>query len=86
MATFLVLLAAFLVVNVLGGLVRALHGPTRADRALAATLVGTTGAATLLLLAEALGLPALRDLALVVVLVAAVPIAVFRHRVRQEAA
>jgi multicomponent Na+:H+ antiporter subunit F len=70
-------LAFFLLLNVFGGLVRVLRGPTAADRMLAAQLFGTTGVAILLLLAEGLGQPALRDVALVFALLAAVAAAVF---------
>ena len=69
--------AIFLLLNVLGGLVRILVGPARGDRMLAAQLFGTTGAAIILLLAEGLGRPALRDIALVVVLLAVINTVVF---------
>jgi multicomponent Na+:H+ antiporter subunit F len=85
MSGFLLALALFLVLNILAGLVRALRGPTPADRILASTLLGTTGAATLLLLAEATASPALRDVALVFVLVAPVPVVVFRRRLAADA-
>lgn len=62
--------ALFLFLNIVAGLVRVMRGPTNADRMLAAQLFGTTGVATLLLLAEAQGLPALRDVALVFALLA----------------
>jgi multicomponent Na+:H+ antiporter subunit F len=55
-----------------GGLVRVLLGPTRTDRMLTVQLFGTTGVAILLLLAELLSLPDLRDVALVFALLAAV--------------
>ncbi len=76
----LVAIALFLVLNIAAALARVLRGPTAADRVLAAALLGTTGVATLLLLAEALDRPELRDLALVFSLVAPVPVAVFRRR------
>jgi multicomponent Na+:H+ antiporter subunit F len=69
--------AIFLLLNVLGGLIRILIGPTRGDRMLAAQLFGTTGVAIILLLAEALERPALRDIALVVVLLAVINTVVF---------
>jgi multicomponent Na+:H+ antiporter subunit F len=72
--------ALFLLLNLVGGLLRILRGPTRADRMLAAQLFGTTGVAILLLLAEASGRAALRDVALVFALLAAVNTVVFvRH-------
>jgi multicomponent Na+:H+ antiporter subunit F len=75
--TLYVAVAIFLLLNVLGGLVRILIGPSRGDRMLAAQLFGTTGVAIILLLAEALDRPALRDVALVVVLLAVVNTVVF---------
>lgn len=54
------------------GLVRVMRGPKRADRMLAAQLLGTTSVAILLILAHALDQPALRDVALIFALLAAV--------------
>ncbi|TKB28661.1 pH regulation protein F [Desulfopila sp. IMCC35006] len=56
---------------------RVVHGPTNADRMLAAQLFGTTAVAILLLLAQAYGIPALRDVALVFALLAAVTAVAF---------
>jgi multicomponent Na+:H+ antiporter subunit F len=75
--TLYVAIAIFLLLNVLGGLIRILIGPSRGDRMLAAQLFGTTGVAIILLLAEALEQPALRDIALVVVLLAVINTVVF---------
>lgn len=72
-------LASFLLLNVVVGLLRVLRGPTPADRMLAAQLFGTTGVATLLLLAPAFG-PALNDIALVFALLAAVTVIAFVRR------
>jgi multicomponent Na+:H+ antiporter subunit F len=72
--------ALFLLLNVLVGLVRVLLGPTPADRMLAAQLFGTTGVAIMLLLAQALRAPALRDVALVLALLSAVAVAAFVRR------
>jgi multicomponent Na+:H+ antiporter subunit F len=72
-----VALAGFLLLTLLGGLARILRGPTRGDRMLAAQLFGTTGVAILLVLAEALQAPALRDVSLAFVLLALVNTAVF---------
>jgi multicomponent Na+:H+ antiporter subunit F len=69
--------AAFLLLTLVGGLARILRGPTRGDRMLSAQLFGTTGVAILLLLAEALDRPALRDVALAFVLLAVVNAAMF---------
>ena len=65
-------IALFLLLNLLAGLGRVHHGPGAADRMLAALLFGTTTVAVLLLLAEAMALPALRDVALLLVLLAAI--------------
>jgi multicomponent Na+:H+ antiporter subunit F len=70
-------IAGFLLLTLLGGLARILNGPTRGDRILAAQLFGTTGVAILLVLAEAVQVPALRDVALAFVLLALVNTAVF---------
>lgn len=80
MNVLLVLLAAFLLANMLAGLARIWRGPTPADRLLAAQLFGTTGVATLLVLANALSMPALRDVALVLALLAATASVVFVRR------
>ncbi len=74
-------LALFLMLNVAAGLLRILRGPTAADRMLAAQLFGTTGVAILLLLAEAQAVPALRDVALVFALLAALATVAFVKRV-----
>lgn len=65
-------LAVFLLANLLAALVRALRGPTAADRMLAALLFGTTGVGVLLLLANAGGGMTLLDVALVLALLAAI--------------
>jgi multicomponent Na+:H+ antiporter subunit F len=51
------------------GLVRLLHGPTAADRMMAAQLLGTGGIAGMLLLANASESPAVVDVALVLAVV-----------------
>lgn len=66
------IVAVFLLINVAGGLLRVLIGPRRGDRMLAAQLFGTAGVAIILLLAEAMERPGLRDVALVMVLLAVV--------------
>jgi len=70
-------LAVFLLLNLGAGMWRVLRGPTSADRMLAAQLFGTTAVAILLLLAEASGGAALRDVALVFALLAAVTAVAF---------
>ena len=73
-------LASFLLLNILAGMWRVLRGPTIADRMLAAQLFGTTTVAILLLLAQASENAALRDVALVFALLAAVTAVAFVRR------
>lgn len=73
-------LALFLLLNLVGGMWRVLRGPTAADRMLAAQLFGTTAVAVLLVLAQASGSAALRDVALVFALLAAVTAVTFVRR------
>ncbi len=73
-------LAVFLLLTLVAGLWRILQGPTPADRMLAAQLFGTTAVATLLLLAQALNQPALRDIALVLALLAIITAVAFVKR------
>lgn len=81
MQTLYLVISAFLILNVAAGLVRVLRGPTAADRMLAAQLFGTTGVATLLLLAEAQHVAALRDVGLVFSLLAVLATVAFVKRV-----
>lgn len=74
-------IAVFLLANLLVALVRVVRGPTDPDRLLAALLFGSTGVAVLLLLAEAQAAPALADVALVFALLAAVTGVAFARRV-----
>lgn len=71
------ILALFILLNLLAGIVRVLKGPTLQDRMLTAQLFGTTGVAILLILAQATGVSALRDVALVFALLGAVAIVAF---------
>ena len=80
MSQFYIGVALFLLLNLAAGLWRVMRGPTAADRMLAAQLLGTTGTAIALLLAEAMELPALRDVALIYSLLAAVAISTFVKR------
>jgi len=80
MQTLYLSMALFLLINLLAGMWRILHGPTAADRMLAAQLFGTTAVAVLLLLAETWGSAALRDVALVFALLAAVSAVAFVQR------
>ena len=77
-------LAVFVLLNLAAGMWRILRGPTAADRMLAAQLFGTTAVAVLVLLAQAYGAPALRDVALVFALLAAVTAVAFVRRAWPE--
>jgi len=72
--------AVLILISVLVGLVRIFKGPTGADRMLAAQLLGTGGVAILLILAFAMQMPALLDVALVYSLLAATAMVVFVRR------
>ena len=73
-------IAAFILLNLLIGLVRILRGPTRADRMLAAQLFGTTCVAMLLLLAQGFGSSTFQNMALVYSLLAAMATVAFIKR------
>ncbi len=77
MSAFLAVAALVLVVTLCGGLVRVVLGPTPFDRLMAAQLMGTTGIATLLVLAEVVHVPALVDVAVIFALLAAVTVVAF---------
>ncbi|GAB3538760.1 hypothetical protein GCM10027343_05260 [Noviherbaspirillum agri] len=78
MSALSLMLALFLLANLLVALVLVVRGPTSADRLLAALLFGTTGVAVLLLLAQGNG--PLVDVALVFALLAAITGAAFAQR------
>jgi multicomponent Na+:H+ antiporter subunit F len=80
MQTLYFALALFLLLNLGAGMWRILHGPSVADRMLATQLFGTTAVAVLLLLAQATGNPAARDVALLFALLAAVTAVAFVRR------
>jgi multicomponent Na+:H+ antiporter subunit F len=80
MQTLYFALALFLLLNLVAGMWRVLRGPTAADRMLAAQLFGTTSVAVLLVLAQATEQAALRDVALVFALLAAVTAVAFVRR------
>jgi multicomponent Na+:H+ antiporter subunit F len=71
MADFLTASSCFVLAMVALGLVRVLHGPTNADRMMAAQLLGTGGTAALLQIAVATDAAALVDVALLLALLAA---------------
>lgn len=73
-------LALLLLLTLGGGIWRALRGPTAADRMLAVQVFGTTTVAILLLLAGGSDIAALRDVALVFALLAAVTAVAFVRR------
>jgi multicomponent Na+:H+ antiporter subunit F len=83
MTGFLLAAALFLLLTIGAGMVRILRGPTAGDRMLAAQLFGTAGVAILLILSEALGQPALVDVALVFALLAAVATVAFVRKPRE---
>lgn len=72
MSTVLAAFVAFLLANLAAGLLRAWRGPSGHDRISAALLFGSTTVAVLLVLAELQAEPALRDVALLFVLLAAI--------------
>lgn len=72
MSTLLAALAVFLLLNLAAGLWRVWKGPTAADRMSAVLLFGSTTVALLLVLAELEAQPALRDVALLFVMLAAI--------------
>jgi len=80
MQTLYFSLTIFLLLNLGVGMLRILRGPTAADRMLAGQLFGTTAVAILLLLSQATGDTALRDVALVFALLAAVTAVAFVQR------
>jgi multicomponent Na+:H+ antiporter subunit F len=82
MTMLYLVLTVFLLLTLAAGFWRVRRGPTAADRMMAAQLFGTTSAAILLLLAEALSLPALRDVALVLALLAVIAVIAFTATVK----
>jgi len=72
MPVLLMLVSLIVLTSVVAGFVRVIRGPTPADRMSAALLFGTGGVAVLLLLSEAMAMPALKDVALVFVVLASV--------------
>ena len=70
-------MALFLLLNLFAGWIRVYRGPTQADRLTGSLLFGTTTVAILLLLAKATDQPALLDVALLFVLLAAIVVVAF---------
>lgn len=79
------LVAAFLLLTLLVGLVRIWIGPSPVDRMLASQLFGTTGVALLLVLAEAQQMPSLRDVALALAVLSVLATVAFVTRVLRTA-
>lgn len=75
--------ALFLLGNLIVALLAAARGPTAADRMLVALLFGSTGSGILVLLAVAMRIPALVDVALVLALLAAIGGIAFAKRAWQ---
>jgi multicomponent Na+:H+ antiporter subunit F len=85
MADFLLAAAGFVLATVAVGLVRILRGPGDADRIMAAQLLGTGGIAALLL-AQAMGVTAAVDVALIMALLAAfISVAFVKEITRSQA-
>ncbi|MFU8877003.1 MAG: pH regulation protein F [Wenzhouxiangellaceae bacterium] len=70
--TLLPWMVLFLLANLATGLWRAWRGPTDGDRMLSALLFGTTSVAILVLMADWLGIEALRSVALLLVMFATI--------------
>jgi multicomponent Na+:H+ antiporter subunit F len=77
-----IVFAVVLLLNVAVGTLAAVRAREPASLLVAALLFGTGGTTVLLLLAEPLGQPALRDVALVLVALASLVVLVFVHRGR----
>ncbi|GIG40529.1 hypothetical protein [Cellulomonas phragmiteti] len=76
MQTFLLAATCALVLNIVVAGVRALRGPSTRDRMTALLLLSTTGSAALVVLAQAVDVPALRTAALVLVALASLTVVV----------
>ncbi len=77
MGIFYIVMTLFLLANMAAAMARVFRGPTAADRLMTAQLFGTTGVGILVLLAEAVPQPALRDVALVFTLLAVLVVLAF---------
>jgi multicomponent Na+:H+ antiporter subunit F len=80
MTDLALIIAFFLLGNLVLALLAAARGPTAADRMLIALLFGSTGTGILVLLSVAMSLPALIDVALVLALLAAIGGVAFAKR------
>ncbi len=77
MNTLFFAVAVFILATLSLSLVRVIRGPRPADRMMVAQLFGTTAVAMLVLLAQALAQPGLRNVALVFAILAAVAAVAF---------
>lgn len=73
-------IALFLIGNLVIALLAAARGPTAADRMMTALLFGSTGTGVLVLLGQAMNMPSLVDVALVLALPAAISGIAFAKR------
>lgn len=80
----MIALAVALLLTMVLGLWRVIKGPALLDRLLSVQLFGTTGVALCLVLAQALGISALRDVALVLALLAAAAPVALVQRLKQQ--
>lgn len=80
MQTVMLLVAVILLLNLIVGLWRIARGPSMADRMLSTQLLGTNAVGILLLLAQSSAMPAARNVALVLALLAAVMAVSFVRR------
>jgi multicomponent Na+:H+ antiporter subunit F len=77
MTDALIVAALVILASLLAGLVRVVRGPSLGDRMLAAQLFGTGAVALLVILSQAMAMPALIDVALVFAILAAVAVVAF---------
>lgn len=77
MTTALLIVSLVLTASMLTGLARVAAGPTPVDRLSATLLLGTTGVGLLVVLSALTGTAALRDVALVLVVLSALVVVVF---------
>jgi len=80
MQTLHFMLAMLLLLTLGAGLWRAVRGPTAADRMLAVQVFGTTAVTITLLLSQAFGDATLRDVAVMIAVLAAVTAVAFVQR------
>ena len=85
-ATVCAVIALILLLTLVVGLLRVWRGPNPEDRMLAAQLFGTTGVGIMLLLANVLREPALRNVALVLAVLSVLAVVAFVGRVGADPA